>query len=54
MTDTVRGGPLVGLRVVEFASIGPGPHAVIRGDRCTWSSASSRRCGNASDRGEAK
>ena len=29
MSNRVRGGPLAGLRVVEFASIGPGPHGVM-------------------------
>ena len=29
MSNSARGGPLAGLRVVEFASIGPGPHGVM-------------------------
>lgn len=29
MTEATGGGPLTGLRVVEFASIGPGPHCAM-------------------------
>ncbi|HCC61473.1 MAG TPA: carnitine dehydratase, partial [Pseudomonas sp.] len=28
-TATPRQGPLIGLRVLEFASIGPGPHCAM-------------------------
>lgn len=29
MTETTAKGPLAGVRIVEFASIGPGPHCAM-------------------------